>query len=215
MEVLNPIEGKTYKLPVGYRFDPSDEILAGYYLRKRIMAQPLPNDLIQDCDVYQTVPWELPGGGNKYLNWQRFFFHDLRTCVFDNLNKREAGNGQWRTIEEAQDVELSNDQVVAKRNVLAFWEAKGNGFAKFNWLMHEFRLVSKSLPSMVFSVAVYRIFEKKEGRKGKKAKGSEGETSSSSSSEEEVMDEAPIVIDFTMESCIGTGPPSPATSENS
>ena len=77
--------------------------------------------------------------------------------MFDNLNKREAGNGQWRTIEEAQDVELSNDQVVAKRNVLAFWEAKGNGFAKSNWLMHEFRLVSKSLPSMVNNTTVTTV----------------------------------------------------------
>lgn len=64
-------------------------------------------------------------------------------------------------------------------------------------------------------MAVYRIFEKKEGRKGKKAKGSEGETSSSSSSEEEAMDETPIVIDFTMENGTVTGPPSPATSEAS
>lgn len=76
MEVLNPIEGKTYKLPVGYRFDPSDEILAGYYLRKRIMAQPLPNDLIQDCDVYQTVPWELPGGWSR-TQTQILSFHLL------------------------------------------------------------------------------------------------------------------------------------------
>lgn len=93
-------------------------------------------------------------GGNKYLNWQRFFFHDLRTRVFDNLNKREAGNGQWRTIEKAQDFELSKEQVVARKNVLAFWEAKGNGFAKSNWVMHEFRLVSKSHPSMVNNTTI-------------------------------------------------------------
>lgn len=155
-------------------------------------------------------------GGSKNLNWQRFFFHDLRTRVFENLNKREAGNGQWRTIEKAQDFELSKEQVVARKNVLAFWEAKGNGFAKSNWVMHEFRLVSKSHPSMVSAMAVYRIFKtKKEGRKGKKAKRSEGETSSSSSSEEEAMDETPIVIDFTMENGTVTGPPSPATSEAS
>lgn len=74
--------------------------------------------------------------------------------MFDNLNKREAGNGQWRTIEKAQDFELSKEQVVARKNVLAFWEAKGNGFAKSNWVMHEFRLVSKSHPSMVNNTTI-------------------------------------------------------------
>jgi len=65
MEVLNPIEGKTYKLPVGYMFDPTDQVLVDYYLRKRVTAQPLPNDLIRDYDVHQTEPWELPGGSSQ------------------------------------------------------------------------------------------------------------------------------------------------------
>jgi len=79
MEVLNPVEGKTYRLPVGYRFDPTDEILAGYYLRKRIMAQPLPNDLIQDCDVHQTEPWALPGG------WSETHKHNSSLSILRSL----------------------------------------------------------------------------------------------------------------------------------
>jgi len=65
MEVFNPVEGKTYKLPVGYRFDPTDPVLAGYYLTKRLRGHPLPNGLILDYDVHQTEPWELPGGSSQ------------------------------------------------------------------------------------------------------------------------------------------------------
>ncbi|KAK7377643.1 hypothetical protein VNO80_03072 [Phaseolus coccineus] len=209
MEVLNPVEGKTYRLPVGYRFDPTDEILAGYYLRKRIMAQPLPNDLIQDCDVHQTEPWALPGGG-KYMNWQRFFFYDVRTHVFENPEKRDAGKGQWKVVEKDQEVEFSAEQVIAKKSVLVFWKAKGNSLAKTNWVMHEFRLALKSHPSKMSAMAVCRILETKVSRRPKKAKESEGVTSNRSNVEE-AMDVTPTVIDFTVECGTETGPPPPGT----
>ncbi|RDY05846.1 NAC transcription factor 32, partial [Mucuna pruriens] len=205
MEILNPAKGKTYKLPVGYRFDPADDVLAGYYLRKKMLTQPLPNDLIQDCDVFQTEPWGLPGGG-KHLNWQRFFFYDTRTRVFENIDKRDAGNGQWRVVEKLQDVELTSKQVIAKRNVLVFWEANGNSFAKTNWVMHEFRLAPKSNQSLMSAMAVYRIFEMKQVRKRKKARASKA-VASNSSDAGEVVD--PIVIDFTLENGSVSGPPSP------
>ncbi|CAJ1789505.1 unnamed protein product [Sphenostylis stenocarpa] len=208
MEVLNPVEGKTFRLPVGYRFDPTDEILAGYYLRKRIMAQPLPNDLIQDCDVHQTEPWELPGGG-KYMNWQRFFFYDVRTHVFENSDKRDAGKGEWRAVEKDEEVEFPGEQFIAKRNILVFWKARGNSLAKTNWVMHEFRLALKSHPSMMSAMAVCRIFETKGSKKGKKAK-SEG-VASNRSNVEEAMVVTPTVIDFSVEGGMEAGPPAPGT----
>ncbi|TKY63015.1 NAC domain-containing protein 41 [Spatholobus suberectus] len=209
MEIVNEIKGKTYKLPVGYRFDPTDDILVGYYLRKKIVAQPLPNNLIQDCDVFQTEPWGLPGGG-KHLNWQKFFFYDTRARVFENPDKRGAGNGEWHAVEKGQDVEFPSKQLVGKKNILVFWEASGNRFTKTNWVMHEFRLAPKSSPSQMSLLAVYRIFEMKEGRKGKKAKVSH-EVASNSGNVGGAMEATPTVIDFTMDSGTVTGPPSPAS----
>ncbi|RDX60807.1 NAC domain-containing protein 41, partial [Mucuna pruriens] len=169
MEILDPATGKTYNLPVGFRFDPTDDVLVGYYLRKKTLCKPLPNDLIPDYDVFQSEPWALPGG-EKHLNWQRFFFYDTRTRVFENPDKRGAGNGQWRVVEKCEDVELPTKlQVISKRNMLVFWEAKGNSFTKTNWAMHEFRLAPKSNQSQMFDLAVYRIFKMKQARNGKKS----------------------------------------------
>ncbi|KAK7395955.1 hypothetical protein VNO78_16594 [Psophocarpus tetragonolobus] len=206
MEVLNPIEGKNYKLPVGYRFDPTDDVLAGYYLWKKILGQPIPNDLIQDCDVYQTVPWELPGGG-QHLNWHRFFFYDVRANVFENPDERNAGNGQWRTLEKGQHVELSNNlQVAGKKNILVFWKPRGNRLVKTNWFMHEFRLSFKPQPSKMSFLTVCRIFE--EGRRTKRAKSSNVEAVTGI---EQDIEGTPIVIDFKMEPGTVTQPPSPGT----
>lgn len=48
--------------PVGYKFDPNDDDLVSYYLRKKIIREQLPEKLIQESDVVGTEPWGLPGG---------------------------------------------------------------------------------------------------------------------------------------------------------
>ncbi|KAG4912569.1 hypothetical protein JHK84_053029 [Glycine max] len=62
MEIINPItKEKTYVFPVGYKFDPNDDDLVSYYLRKKIIREQLPEKLIQESDVVGTEPWGLPG----------------------------------------------------------------------------------------------------------------------------------------------------------
>ena len=51
------------KLLPGYKFDPTDEDLVDFYLKRRELSQPLPFEIIPDFDVFQTEPWGLPGGG--------------------------------------------------------------------------------------------------------------------------------------------------------
>lgn len=212
MEIMNEIMGRKYRLPVGYRFDPTDDILVGYYLKKRIFDQPLPNDLIQDCDVFQTVPRDLPGGG-KHLNWQRFVFHDTSSRVFEEPDKRGAGNGQWRMVEKEQEVELScSKDVVGKKNILAYWETNGDSFTKTNWVMHELLLAQKSNSSPMSPLAVYRIFEVKEKRKRKKARKIK-EVTSNNINGGVAMDVTPTVIDFTVKNDSVTAPPSPMSPE--
>lgn len=51
------------KVPVGYRFDPTDEELVSFYLMNKIYGQPLLISFIQEFDVFQTEPWKLPNSG--------------------------------------------------------------------------------------------------------------------------------------------------------
>jgi hypothetical protein len=50
------------KLPVGFRFDPTDDILVNFYPQLKVYNQPLPLHGIQEFDVFQTEPWMLPYG---------------------------------------------------------------------------------------------------------------------------------------------------------
>ncbi|KAL2320353.1 hypothetical protein Fmac_029322 [Flemingia macrophylla] len=209
MEHQNETEARTYRFPIGYRFDPTDEILTGYYLRKKILSQPLPQNLIPECNVFQAEPWRLQGGG-RYLNWQKFFFYDPKDRVFENSDKIGAGNGEWRKVERGQQIELSCKEVIAKRNSYAYWESNGGNFTRTNWVMNEFHLILKSNPAMRSGMGVYRIFEMEGRRRRKKARISREEASTSDNDIGEVINATPTVIDLSenSDSVASTPPPS-------
>ncbi|KAH7566292.1 hypothetical protein JRO89_XS08G0132100 [Xanthoceras sorbifolium] len=50
------------RVPIGYRFLPTDEELVDYYLKRKVLGLPLPASIIPDpLDVFNTDPWSLPG----------------------------------------------------------------------------------------------------------------------------------------------------------
>lgn len=67
------------KLPIGYRFCPTDEELLIHYLKKKAFAEPLPCSVISEFDVFQTEPWGLPGW---WIFLFLFFF-----CLHSFFNK--------------------------------------------------------------------------------------------------------------------------------
>jgi len=61
------------KLPIGFRFRPTDQELLLHYLKKKLFAQPLPASVISECDVFQTQPWLLPGSSQFSFSFFHFF----------------------------------------------------------------------------------------------------------------------------------------------
>ncbi len=51
----------TARVPVGFRFHPTDEELVGYYLPKKVNAKKIDLDLIRELDLYKLEPWDLQG----------------------------------------------------------------------------------------------------------------------------------------------------------
>lgn len=64
--------GDQLRLPIGYRFHPTDEELIVHYLRRKIFGLPLPASVIPELDnVFQHDPWSLPGT-LKFLSFWGF-----------------------------------------------------------------------------------------------------------------------------------------------
>ncbi|XP_057432041.1 NAC domain-containing protein 83-like [Lotus japonicus] len=184
-------DGSVRLLP-GYKFDPTDEVLIDFYLKRRVFAQLVPFHIIPDFDVFQTEPWGLPGGDGKIFNERKCFFYNTRSRDLENIDIRVAGSGQWRVMEKDKYIPIPrNNQVIGKRNTMNFWEVQGVYARRTEWVMHEFRLALIANPSKMENWAVYRIFKNKDEKKVKDARGCNEESSNAESTE---------VIAFNVES---------------
>jgi hypothetical protein len=61
MERPNFVENGGFKLPIGYRFHPTDEELVVHYLKRKVLGLPMPASVIPEFDVFQNDPSSLPG----------------------------------------------------------------------------------------------------------------------------------------------------------
>jgi len=68
------------KLPIGFRFCPTDQELLLHYLKNKAFALQLPASVISDCDVFQTDPWLLPGSSQFFFS---FFLENKIPSNFD------------------------------------------------------------------------------------------------------------------------------------
>lgn len=53
--------GREIKLPVGFRFRPTDEELLVHYLKRKVLSVPLSAVVIPELNVFQADPRSLPG----------------------------------------------------------------------------------------------------------------------------------------------------------
>ncbi|XP_057444014.1 NAC domain-containing protein 54-like [Lotus japonicus] len=98
-------EDGNVRLLLGYKFDPTDEVLVNFYLKRKAFDQLLPFQIIPDFDVFQTDPWCLPGGG-KIFNERKCFFINTMDRDLENLDMRVVGGGQWRVMDKDKDIPI-------------------------------------------------------------------------------------------------------------
>ncbi|KAK1353144.1 hypothetical protein POM88_052982 [Heracleum sosnowskyi] len=119
----------------GWRFDPTDDELLSYYLRRRICGNPF--HLIYEIQIYGVDPWDLPGKSrlkNNRKTW--FFFH-----VPEKPINRKTVSGFWKL--SGKDVSIKQKGVlVGTRKILMFYTGRAPTKPKYStdWVMHEYTL---------------------------------------------------------------------------
>ncbi|XP_022983248.1 NAC domain-containing protein 83-like isoform X2 [Cucurbita maxima] len=153
------------RLPVGYRFCPTDEELVEHYLKRKVFGLPLPASVIPEFNVFLTDPWGLPGDSKE----KRFFFSQQKSFL-----RMNAGCGIWKSIGKEKFI-LSQgiNQLFGLRKSLVFSESKFPERTRTTrWVMHEYRLArsaatSNSTQIEVGDWAVYCLFQKRRKHKRK------------------------------------------------
>nr|UBT01646.1 NAC transcription factor 42 [Litchi chinensis] len=167
------------RVPIGYRFLPTDAELVDYYLKRKLLGLPLPASIIPDqLDVFNTDPWSLPGD----LEEKRYFFGKRNGDTIWSGKKIGAGSGYWKCNGKTKQIHVdsggqSKAAAVGRRTTLVFRQGKR---ARTGWFMREYRLVLGTITTNTNSTtqcemgsgdwAVYCIFQRK--KKGTKKHGS-------------------------------------------
>ncbi|KAL6212601.1 hypothetical protein ACLB2K_017819 [Fragaria x ananassa] len=158
---------KEDNLPPGFRFHPTDEELITYYLMNKISDATFTGRAIADVDLNKCEPWELPAKAK--MGEKEWYFFSLRDRKYPTgvRTNRATNTGYWKTT--GKDKEIFNSatsELVGMKKTLVFYRGRAPRGEKSNWVMHEYRIHSKSSfrPSKDEWI-VCRVFQKSAGVK--------------------------------------------------
>ncbi|XWS72863.1 hypothetical protein CRYUN_Cryun02cG0076100 [Craigia yunnanensis] len=161
-------EGKEETLPPGFRFHPTDEELITYYLVNKISDASFTGRAIGDVDLNKCEPWDLPGKAK--MGEKEWYFFSLRDRKYPTgvRTNRATNTGYWKTT--GKDKEIFNSvtsELVGMKKTLVFYRGRAPRGEKTNWVMHEYRIHSKSSfrTTKQDEWAVCRVFQKSAGVK--------------------------------------------------
>ncbi|KAH9548372.1 hypothetical protein CY35_11G085400 [Sphagnum magellanicum] len=140
------------RVPVGFRFHPTDEELVGYYLPKKVAAKHIDLDLIRELDLYKLEPWDLQeqcrvdldASGEKQTDYYFFSRKDKKYPTGNRANRATTA-GFWKATGRDKPICTSKllvgqQQLIGMRKTLVFYEGRAPHGNKTDWIMHEFRL---------------------------------------------------------------------------
>ncbi|WMV43006.1 hypothetical protein MTR67_036391 [Solanum verrucosum] len=131
-------------LPPGFRFHPSDEELITYYLMNKISdSNNFIARAIGDVDLNKSEPWDLPGKAK--MGEKEWYFFSLRDRKYPTgvRTNRATNSGYWKTTGKDREI-FSNSELVGMKKTLVFYKGRAPRGEKTNWVMHEYRVHSKS-----------------------------------------------------------------------
>uniref|UniRef100_A0A803KN86 NAC domain-containing protein n=1 Tax=Chenopodium quinoa TaxID=63459 RepID=A0A803KN86_CHEQI len=151
--------------PPGVRFQPTNEELVMYYLKRKVLGKSLSRpQMISELDVYKFEPWDLPEMACLKTKDRYWYFFCPRSKKYPSGNRsnRVANKGYWKSTGVDKEVKYK-ERCVGKIKHLVFHSGKSPNGARTNWVMHEYvlndtLLADKGVPQD--SYAICKIFEK-------------------------------------------------------
>ncbi|XP_050216993.1 NAC domain-containing protein 92 isoform X2 [Mercurialis annua] len=158
---------KDESLPPGFRFHPTDEELITFYLVNKISDANFTGRAIADVDLNKSEPWDLPGKAK--MGEKEWYFFSLRDRKYPTgvRTNRATNTGYWKTT--GKDKEIFNSvssELVGMKKTLVFYRGRAPRGEKTNWVMHEYRVHSKSaFRTTKDEWVICRVFQKSAGAK--------------------------------------------------
>ncbi|XP_064936312.1 protein CUP-SHAPED COTYLEDON 2-like isoform X2 [Musa acuminata AAA Group] len=141
-------EGKEEdRLPPGFRFHPTDEELIAHYLTNKMTEPNFGARAIAEVDINKCEPWDLPGRAK--MGEKEWYFFTLRDRKYPTgvRTNRATEAGYWKTTGKDKEIfssSSSTSELVGLKKTLVFYKGRAPIGEKTNWVMHEYRIHSKS-----------------------------------------------------------------------
>lgn len=145
--VLRAEEDAMAAFPVGSRFNPTDEELIVYYLRRKVLGLPFHYNMIKEVDLYSHHPTELLDA-NIGPKENRVYLFTPRNRKYPHGKKpdRMAKDGFWKATAADKPVKDSYGNEIGHKRPLAFFKGTNPNGKKTNWLMHEYTIKESRQP---------------------------------------------------------------------
>ncbi|OWM64749.1 hypothetical protein CDL15_Pgr028466 [Punica granatum] len=140
------------KVPMGYRFHPTDDEVLSYYLRRKNQGLQEPECVIPEVDICRWEPRQLPGKFRessivepKDPEW--WFFCEQEP---GRTHRRSTNEGFWKKTGRPRDLTSSfSKEVIGSKNFLTFFQGNSSNSTKTDWVMHEYHLLSNALDGLL------------------------------------------------------------------
>ncbi|CAN6565904.1 unnamed protein product [Malus baccata var. baccata] len=175
------VEVEGHLLPVGYRFQPTEEELIGHYLKLKLRGEDsLVSDVIGEINICKHEPWDLPAKSLIKSDDEEWYFYNRPIYKTNNRNEveRATATGFWKITGKEKLVKARDNKIIGKKRILTFNRGRPRKAQITPWVMHEFyiRQVSPNANRRDF---VLCHVKKKLGKNTDVATGDEGESSNS------------------------------------
>ncbi|XP_050387594.1 NAC domain-containing protein 3-like [Argentina anserina] len=166
-----------FRLPIGFRFQPSDEQLLSHYLENKNQGKDSQiTAIIPEIDVCKHEPHDIPAlvftraeflekewftmADSPVMEWYFFSPRDFKHSKSKSkrqstLINRTTGEGSWK--KQGNDYRItgadSNKQIGGKR-ILTFYHSKKG---KTDWVKHEYYLTDAESGQQIGDFVLYRL----------------------------------------------------------
>ncbi|KAI9090315.1 hypothetical protein K1719_028650 [Acacia pycnantha] len=134
------------RVPVGYRFSPTEEELVAYYLPHKLMAHdPSIYNTIPEIEVCKYEPWELPAlAASAFPEMEQddsecYFFSpcDYKYSNSSRFN-RTTPLGFWKVTGKDRQIKDRDNKVIGIKKNLVYHEGRVPHGIPRNWVIHEY-----------------------------------------------------------------------------